>query len=186
MGGEGVRGGDVGIMEFNLTAFTLAPTVEVFNRCRKKDLVLIAEFFEIQRDTTKQVLKEDLYEKLIAAGILPRQSGDDELQTGAAVDAEEEVSPNFDSVPQDSMIALKLKEMDLLIKKQECEAEMIRFRMLEKQADRDIEMRKLDMESERLARRPVPCTRPNSVSSPVILTDNTVTEDFSHAVSRER
>ncbi len=40
--------------------------------------------------------------------------------------------------------------MDLLIKKQECEVEMIRFCMLEKQAFRDIEMRKLDLESKRL------------------------------------
>ncbi|KAL0153953.1 hypothetical protein M9458_050710 [Cirrhinus mrigala] len=182
-------------MEFDLTAFTLAPTVEVFNSCRKKDLILIAEFFDIQiqRDTTKQVLKESLYEKLIAAGILPRQAGDDgELQTGVAGsaeivrDADQEVglSPNFDSVPHE-MIAIKLKEMDLLIKKQECEAEMIRFRMLEKQADRDIEMRKLDLESERLARTPVPHIRPNAVSSPVIMAGSTVTEDFSHTVSSE-
>lgn len=100
------------------------------------------------------------------------------------MDAEEEISPNFDSVPQDSMIALKLKEMDLLIKKQECEVEMIRFRILEKQAFRDIEIRKLDLESKRLPRRPIPVPRiqPSSVSSPVSTTDGTVTEDFSHAV----
>ncbi len=125
---------------------------------------------------------------MIAAGILPRQTGDDEeLQTGVAVDVEEEASPNFDSVPQDSMIALKLKEMDPLIKKQECEAEMIRFCMLEKQVDRDIDMHKLDSDYERLARRPIPVprTQPSSVSSPVITTDSTVTEDFSHAVSSD-
>ncbi len=58
MSGEGVRGGEVGIMEFDLTAFTLAPTVEVFNRCRIFFFVLIAEFFDIQiqRDAIKQVL----------------------------------------------------------------------------------------------------------------------------------
>lgn len=82
------------------------------------------------------------------------------------------------------MIALKLKEMDLLIKKQECEEEMIRFRILEKQADRDIEIRKLDLESERLARRPIPVPRirGSSISSPV---NSTVTEDFSRSTARE-
>ncbi len=105
--------------------------------------------FRFRRIPPNKCLK--IFEKLIAAGVLVWQSGDNgELQTGVAVDAEEEASPNFDSVPQDSMIALKLKEMDLLIKKQECEVEMIRFCMLEKQAFRDIEMRKLDLESKRL------------------------------------
>lgn len=28
-------------MEFDLTAFTLAPTIEVFNACREQDLLLI-------------------------------------------------------------------------------------------------------------------------------------------------
>lgn len=61
MGGEGI--GDV-IIEFDLTAFTLVPMVEVINTCRKKDLVLIADFFDIKiiKDSTKQVLKENLYE----------------------------------------------------------------------------------------------------------------------------
>lgn len=169
-------------MEFDLTAFTLMPTIEVFNRCRKKDLVLIAEFFNIriEREATKQVLKQDLQEKLTTAGILPRQSGDeDEL----AVDPKE-ASPNFDSVPQDPKIALKLKEMDLLIKKQECEAEMIRFRILEKQAERDIEICKLDLESERLAKRPIPVPRilSSSISSPV---NSTGTEDFSRSTASD-
>lgn len=182
MGGEGVKKGNVEIMEFDLTAFTLMPTIEVFNRCRKKDLVLIAEFFNIriEREATKQVLKQDLQEKLTTAGILPRQSGDeDEL----AVDPKE-ASPNFDSVPQDPKIALKLKEMDLLIKKQECEAEMIRFRILEKQAERDIEIRKLDLESERLAKRPIPVPRilSSSISSPV---NSTGTEDFSRSTASD-
>lgn len=50
----------------------------------------------------------------------------------------QERSQSLSSVPQDSEVALKLKKIDLLIRKQECEAEMIQFRMLEKQAERDI------------------------------------------------
>ncbi len=43
------RGGEVILcgMEFNLIEFTLAPSVEVFNCCRKKDLLLIANLFNI-------------------------------------------------------------------------------------------------------------------------------------------
>lgn len=173
-------------MEFDLTSFTLAPTFEVFNSCRKKDLILIADFFDIkiQKDVTKQVLKEDLYLKLIGADILPRQSDDDnESQLGVAADDEAVnsvtpgVSPEVGSVTKES-IALKLKEMDLLIKKQECEAEMIKLRAIEKQVERDVEIRKLDLESERLAFRLNPPGQPRSVSSPVNI-GSTVTQDFS-------
>ncbi len=32
-------------MDFGFIAFTLSPTIEAFNRCKKKDLLLIADFF---------------------------------------------------------------------------------------------------------------------------------------------
>lgn len=41
-----VWGGNCGSkMEFDLIKFTLSPTTEVFERCRKADLILIANFF---------------------------------------------------------------------------------------------------------------------------------------------
>ncbi len=35
------------IMEFDFTAFTLCPTIKGFNRCKKKYLILVTEFFHI-------------------------------------------------------------------------------------------------------------------------------------------
>jgi len=63
-------------MEFDLVSFTLAPTFEVFNRCKKKELIQIAEFFNvlIVKEATKQVIKETLYDKLLSDGILASQS----------------------------------------------------------------------------------------------------------------
>lgn len=68
-------------------------------------------------------------------------------QSEVAVEtAAEYVNLNYDpAVAQDPSIALKLKEFDLLIKKQECEAEMIRLRVVETQADQDIQLRKIDL-----------------------------------------
>lgn len=87
---------------------------------------------------------------------------------------------------QDPSIVLKLKELDLLIKKQECEAE-IRLWVVERQADRDIQLRKMDLEAKHLAKKPVPLprTRPTSVLSPVTPASSTVTEDFSRTPSNE-
>lgn len=161
MGGEESIVG-VEIMEFDFTAFTLSPTIEAFNHCKKKDFILIAEFFDIsvKKDVTKQVLKDDLFEKLVNVGILPRESEESaEVQSEALFEAED-VNPNSESViSQDPKIVLKLKELDLLLKKQECEAEKIKLRVVERQADREIQLCKLDSEAQRLAVKPVPIPR---------------------------
>ncbi len=34
-------------MEFDLIKFTLSPTLEEFDRCRKKEGIIIAEFYNI-------------------------------------------------------------------------------------------------------------------------------------------
>jgi len=56
-----------GNMDFNLTAFTLAPSTEQFVRCRKDDLFKIADFFkiEIPRDASKKAVKTLLYNELV-------------------------------------------------------------------------------------------------------------------------
>lgn len=63
-------------MEFDFTAFTLCSTIKAFNRCKKKYLILVAEFFhiDIPINVTKQVLKDNLFGKLVEAGILPEES----------------------------------------------------------------------------------------------------------------
>lgn len=63
-------------MEFDLVKFTLSPTVEEFDRCRKKDLIMIAEFFyiSVSKEAKKQDLKDELYRKLVQVCILPVDS----------------------------------------------------------------------------------------------------------------
>ncbi len=45
-------------MDFDLISFTLCPTVEVFNKCRKDDLLQVADFFSIPvfRDASKRII----------------------------------------------------------------------------------------------------------------------------------
>lgn len=59
-------------MEFDLISFTLLPTIEVYNRCRKRNLICIANFFNISipKEANKQVIKEEIFGKLVEAGIL--------------------------------------------------------------------------------------------------------------------
>lgn len=53
-------------MEFKLEDFTISPTEDKLNRCKKDDLTLIADFFDVlvPLDVKKQELKELLCAKL--------------------------------------------------------------------------------------------------------------------------
>lgn len=159
-------------MEFDLTAFTLAPTIEVFNKCRKQDLLLIADFFyiNVQREATKQVVKEKLYTELVAVGILRAESEDpweenvgiaDGGFSSALPHSIDPASPRFDPV-----LPIKFKELDLALKKQEQELQLVYLRTTEVEADRDIKLHSLDLEAETLRRKPVPEPHSRLPSSP--------------------
>lgn len=77
-------------MDFDLIKFTLSPTLEEINRCRKKDLLVIADFYNITvaRAAQKRVIKDELYKKLVEEGVFPEpileQVVDTEIGTEAA------------------------------------------------------------------------------------------------------
>ncbi len=74
------------IMDFDLVEFSLNPTIEVYIHCKKKDLFLVADFFNVNvlKEFTKQVIKEQLYDELVSAGILPGQSEAGEEESSEA------------------------------------------------------------------------------------------------------
>ncbi len=162
-------------MEFDLIKFTLSPTLEEFDRCRKKDLILIAEFYNVTvpKEQKKQVIKDQLYGKLVEASVLPGDSEaegpESEIDEEAASDETDSVRDEKASGVADPIVTVRLKELDLALKKQEHETQLLRLRELEIKADRDIRLRKLDLESQMLLSKPVPPprTRPPSDSSGV-------------------
>ncbi len=164
------------VLIFDLIKFTLSPTLEEFNRCRKKYLILIAEFYNltVPKEQNKQVIKGQLYGKLVEAGVLPggaeAEGPESETDGEAASDDADSVSDEkAPGVIVDPMVMICLKELDLALKKQEHETQLLRLRELEIKADRDIRLRKLDLESQVLRSKPVPPprTRPPSSSSEV-------------------
>ncbi len=154
-----------------MTAFTLFPTTKVFDHCRKKDLVSIADFFNITvaKEATK-VIKEELYGKLVEAGILAEDENDGEKSQDAEASAPVFFSESESVQPYNPMLEIRLRELDLEIKRQECEAQMIKLRVIEAEKDRDIQLRKLDLEAHALNKKPVPVPRsqpPSIMASPV-------------------
>lgn len=134
------------------------------------------DFFNIRvvREATKQVLKEEFHEKLVDAGILAEGSDDNEGTKPQDVVADISAPAIFLEPevvqPHNPMLEIRLRELDLEIKRQENEAQMIRLRVIEVEKNRDIQLRKLDLEAHALMRKPVPVprSRPSSITaSPV-------------------
>lgn len=124
-------------MKFDLLAFTFPPTT-VFNQCRKKDL-LIADLYHVtvSRNATKQLIKEELYNELVSTGILPAESPL-EVSEGNLVVGEASAFPLPTESRLDLVTAIKLKELDLELKRQEHDIKVVQLRTVEVEAHRDI------------------------------------------------
>lgn len=57
-----------------------------------------------------------------------------------------------------------MKELDLLIKKQECEAELIKLRVVQAETDRVVTLRQLDLQRDQMVSKPIPVPRAELLS----------------------
>ncbi|MGL5884540.1 MAG: hypothetical protein ACRCY2_00695, partial [Bombilactobacillus sp.] len=115
------------IMEFSIEAFKQCPTVEALRSCRKSDLILVADYYDIaiSKVAAKQAIRDVVQENLVSAGVLKIEP---ELQD---VGAEASVQiPTADSDPlvglktEDLKLAIRLKELDLQVKRQEHDTQL--------------------------------------------------------------
>ncbi|XP_076851553.1 uncharacterized protein LOC143502752 [Brachyhypopomus gauderio] len=160
--------------DFDLTQFTVYPTLEQFDDCRKVDLLLVADFFsvDVPRLAPKREIKRILEAQLVKDGILPDRDKSPGVAPSFAqgLEAAEAVTdfmarPSMEpgvyrSHEVDPVLAVKLKELELEIKIQEREAELLRVRGLQVEADKEITLKRLSMGLE----KPIPY--PRKVTSP--------------------
>ncbi len=151
-------------MEFDLVKFSLSPTIEEFNRCRKKDLLELADFYNItltSRNAKKCVVKDELHRKLVEAGIFTERTVEQGIESVTGMEAVSDISSSVSSGKKESFldpqITLRLKELELELRKQEYETQRLHLRALEIKADRDIKLRELETRS--LHDRPIPKPR---------------------------
>lgn len=95
----------------------------------------MADFFDISfsRHVTKRIIKTVLQKVLIEQGILPDGSGDDGSgDQGSVVEGSDVKSlPIPETKWVELPLAIKLKELDLLLKKQEYDNQVLRLQELE-------------------------------------------------------
>uniref|UniRef100_A0A3B1IMD5 Gypsy retrotransposon integrase-like protein 1 n=1 Tax=Astyanax mexicanus TaxID=7994 RepID=A0A3B1IMD5_ASTMX len=148
---------------FNLETFTCNPTLEQFDQCRKADLILIAEFFDISvgRLKTKAEIKSDLYRQLVDRSVLPERPcsvtegagvATDEASIAATGEAEAPaVSQSIEPVNPpvfNPEITVRLKELEVELQRQN-------VRAIEIEAQKAIKLRELEIEAKR-AEQPLP------------------------------
>lgn len=143
-------------MEFDLISFTLAPNVEQLNRCRKDDLIKIAN--PCHRMSLKKAIKKYLHDELVLQQILPDETVERGAEASAAslVMADEkplsaplssaeprmlpssaQAQPNAAVTASDPMLAIKLKELELEVKRAETESKRLRVKELELEIERE-------------------------------------------------
>ncbi|XP_076859481.1 uncharacterized protein LOC143512733 [Brachyhypopomus gauderio] len=157
---------------FDLSVFVLSPSYELLDRCRKVDLLSIADFFDvvIPRSATKRDIRKLLESSLVERGVLPVAEEVPGIALGlaqstdpAGAESEAVVSPRMGprSSPMfDPRMEIKLKELELEIKIQEREAESLRLRALQIDAEKEVTLKRLSMGLER------PLPQPRKAASP--------------------
>ena len=118
---------NLNMAKFDFEDFVLCPTVEQFDRCRKDNLLLLADFFHVSvpRSTNKREIKTVLYEELVGQRILPYDAF-----TGVASEVEK---------PQ------TLKELELELSRQEHQNQFLQLQAIELQTDHQVKLRELEL-----------------------------------------
>ncbi|KAL0153990.1 hypothetical protein M9458_050705, partial [Cirrhinus mrigala] len=169
--------------KFELDKFVVAPTEEQFEQCRKDDLMLIADFYNIElpRSALKREIKEILHTELVKQKVLPGTSVITGVATTASSDDLEAAEAEFKSEDiarmdpvspstKNPLLAIRLKELEVELCRQQYQNQLLHVRAVELETQRDIRLKELELELKtRQARRsPSPVLRGNSpVQTPV-------------------
>lgn len=140
--------------KFELDKFVVAPTEEQFEQCRKDDLVLIADFYNIElpRSALKREIKEILHTELVKQKVLPGTSVITGVATTASSDDLEAAEAEFKSEDiarmdpvspstKNPLLAIRLKELEVELCRQQYQNQLLHVRAVELETQRDIRLR---------------------------------------------
>ncbi len=145
--------------KFELDKFAIAPTVEQFEQCRKDDLLLIADFYNIavRRYALKREIREALHTELVKQKVLPGVSvvtgvatvaSSEDLETAEAELKSEDIA-RIDPVnppPKGLLMEIRLKELDVELCRQQYQNQLLQVRAVELEVQRDIRLKELEVE----------------------------------------
>lgn len=154
--------------------------MEQFEQCRKDDLLLIADFYNIavRRYALKREIREALHTELVKQKVLPgvtvvtgvaTVASSEDLETAEAELKSEDIA-RIDPVnppPKGPLMEIRLKELDVELCRQQYQNQLLQVRAVELEVQRDIRLKELEVEL-KIGLAPSPVLRGNSpVQTPV-------------------
>lgn len=123
-------------MEFNLDEFVAQPSLDKLNRCTKKHLTILADYFGITvpKQAKKQVIESELLEALSRKGVLLRDPGVLTMSSPAG--------------QQDLGEQLRLKELDVEMRHLAIKEKELSIKIKEKELENELELRKMEIEGQ--------------------------------------
>ncbi|KAL1269184.1 hypothetical protein QQF64_031473 [Cirrhinus molitorella] len=128
-------------MEFNVEEFRQKPSREALALCRKADLYLIAECYGIPivKTARKKDVREVILTVLVQQGVLPAVESVHGIDMNDNDSTSDEEQGATGEVPHslvglsttDLKLAIQLKQLDLEVKRQEHNTQLLRFRQCE-------------------------------------------------------
>ena len=147
--------------KFDLDQFVICPTFEQFERCRKDDLLTLADFFRISvpRSANKRDIKELLCAELIKQRILVEPTeegvafdlvGSEDLPAAEAGRKSEDPTRIDPAVAagsplEEPALTLQLKQLDLELSRQQYQSQLIQLQTLELEAKKEIKLKELEL-----------------------------------------
>ncbi|XP_067308228.1 uncharacterized protein [Pseudorasbora parva] len=145
-------------LKFELERFAVQPTADQLDICRKDDLFSIADLYQITvpRGAVKRELKDAIYKHLVEQGVLSeeRDSAGVALRLPGPAGEGEQPKPeelaSIDPVdlpsPQNPLLAIKLKELELELGRQQYQSQLLHARTVELEIKRAIRLKELELE----------------------------------------
>ncbi|KAL1256543.1 hypothetical protein QQF64_012088 [Cirrhinus molitorella] len=131
--------------KFELEKFAIQPTTEQLDVCRKDDLFSIAYQITVSCGAFKRNIKEAVYKHLVEHGVLSEVG-----EAGVAVQASPSVGkgeevpkpvelasidPTDPPSPHNPLLAVRLKELELELSKQQYQSQLVHLRTVELEAN---------------------------------------------------
>lgn len=164
---------------FELDQFAIQRSAQQLDICRKDDLFAIADLYQIQVacGARKAEIKGVIHKHLIEQGVLPqeREAGAaPEMSASVGEGAEEPKPTELASIdpanlpsPSNPLLAIRLKELELELSRQQYQSQLLQVRAVELETQRANRLKELDLGLKAQQPAHFPAAEAPSVNVPV-------------------
>ncbi len=165
--------------KYDLEDFAIRPSAQQLEKCRKDDLFGVADLYQIRvyQSVVKREVKEVVLKYMVENGILPEEGElagvANPISSSGGEGAEQTKPQELISIdpaalpsPQDPLLNIKLKELELKLSRQQYQSQLLQFKTVELETQRTIRLKELELEIKTKVPNKPPNTGPHEASTP--------------------